>query len=74
MVKRRSTIEPAIGHMQSDGRPGRRPACGDVRRRPQHLPDPEEAAASLPPNRPRRNACGWQRMGRQLLSKCLRLA
>lgn len=60
MIKRRSAIKPAIGHMKMDGRPARNPLQGalggcaarrDVRRRGQPAPDPGRAAASLRPDR-----------------------
>lgn len=52
MIRRRSAIEPAIGHMKTDAELGRKRlecALGDamhvVRRRPQLQDDPEQAAA-----------------------------
>ncbi|CAJ0780447.1 hypothetical protein R8510_04745 [Ralstonia chuxiongensis] len=58
VIRRRSAIEPAIGHMKADGKLdrnwlkgahlGRCDARGTVRRWPQFAHDPQEAAASLP--------------------------
>ncbi|XHO06959.1 hypothetical protein ACEQUB_p00205 (plasmid) [Ralstonia syzygii] len=54
MIRRRSVIEPAIGHMKADGKLDRNwlkgtlgDARGAVRCRPQPAHDPAEAAASL---------------------------